>query len=233
MTPRRHCVWDWNGTILDDNQARLLAVNESLAGLQIAPIDMQQYRDTYCVPVPDFYARLLGRPLTRDEWLTADDTYQASYRRHLPHASHLMSGARAALLSWIARGGTQSLLSLHTHEHLLAELSHHGVGTLFRLAEGRRGPTGGTKATAMRRHVQNLGLSPQQIVAIGDAADDAVAADQAGIAVVLYTGGSHSRAALVATGAPVAETLDEALIIASTLPLAELRARAAQVPTAA
>ncbi|MFF2618566.1 HAD family hydrolase [Kitasatospora sp. NPDC058046] len=218
MTPRRHCVWDWNGTILDDNQARLLAVNESLAGLQIAPIDIQQYRDTYCVPVPDFYARLLGRPLTRDEWLTADDTYQASYRRHLPHTSHLMGGARAALLSWIARGGTQSLLSLHTHEHLLAELSHHGVGTLFRLAEGRRGPTGGTKAAAMRRHVQNLGLPPQQIVAIGDSADDALAAEQAGIAVVLYAGGSHCEAALTATGAPVVHTLADAIDLALRKP---------------
>ncbi|MFB8243009.1 HAD family hydrolase [Kitasatospora purpeofusca] len=233
MTSRRHCVWDWNGTILDDSQARLLAVNESLAGLRIAPIDMRQYRDTYCVPVPDFYARLLGRQLTRDEWLTADNTYQASYRRHLPHGSHLMNGARAALLAWIARGGTQSLLSLHTHDHLLAELSHHGVGTLFRLAEGRRGPTGGTKADAMRRHVLNLALPRHQIVTIGDAADDAVAAEQAGIAVVLYTGGSHSRAALVATGAHVADTLDEALTLASTLPLAELTAREARVPIAA
>ncbi len=229
---RRHCVWDWNGTVLDDNQARLIAVNESLASLQIAPIDLQQYRDTYCVPVPDFYARLLGRQLTAAEWRAADDTYQASYRHHLPRASHLMTGARTALLSWIARGGTQSLLSLHTHERLLAELSHHGVGTLFRLAEGRRGPTGGTKAAAMRRHVNNLGLPPQQIVAIGDAADDALAANQAGIAIVLYSGGSHSRAALVATGAPVAETLDEAINLASTLPLTELAARAARVPTA-
>ncbi|MGW2539774.1 HAD family hydrolase [Kitasatospora sp. NPDC001574] len=233
MTVRRHCVWDWNGTLLDDNEARLRAVNESLEGLRIGPIDMQQYRDTYCVPVPEFYARLLGRPLTRAEWLAADSAYQSSYRRQLPHASSLMAGARAALLSWIARGGTQSLLSLHTHEHLLAELSHHGVGTLFRLVEGRRGPTGGTKAVAMRRHVQNLGLPPQQIVAIGDAADDALAADHAGIAVVLYAGGSHSRAALVATGAPVAETLHEALTIASTLPLAALRAGSDRIPSAA
>ncbi|MEV7930553.1 HAD hydrolase-like protein [Kitasatospora sp. NPDC088779] len=215
MTIRRHCVWDWNGTILDDNQARLIAVNESLARLQAALIDMEQYRDTYCVPVPDFYARILGRQLSVAEWRAADDTYQASYRHHLPRASRLTNGARAALLSWIARGGTQSLLSLHTHEHLLTELSHHGVGTLFRLTEGRRGPTGGTKVAAMRRHVQNLGLPTREIVAIGDAADDALAAEQAGIAIVLYAGGSHSRAALVATGAPVADTLAEAIALAA------------------
>ncbi|WP_051826456.1 HAD family hydrolase [Kitasatospora aureofaciens] len=217
-TQRRHAVWDWNGTLLDDNEARLVAVNESLAAIGQAPISLHQYRDTYCVPVPHFYAKLLGRPLTITEWRTADDTYQAVYHEHLPQSGRLMPGARQALLSWIARGGTQSLLSLHSHTRLLAELSQHGIGTLLRAAEGRRGPTGGTKAAAMRRHVQALGIPRQHVVAIGDSADDALAAEEAGIAVVLYTGGSHSETALAATGAPVAHTLAEAVDMALGTP---------------
>jgi phosphoglycolate phosphatase-like HAD superfamily hydrolase len=46
---------------------------------------------------------------------------------------------------------------------------------------------------------------------IGDLADDAYAAKQAGVKVVLYSGGFGGRAELAATGAPVADSLAEAV----------------------
>ena len=52
------------------------------------------------------------------------------------------------------------------------------------------------------------------MVLIGDALDDLAAARAAGAPCVLYDGGSHERAALDATGAPVAATLAEALAAA-------------------
>ena len=50
-----------------------------------------------------------------------------------------------------------------------------------------------------------------------DPADDAVAARHVGAQAVLYTGGSHSRASLEGVGAPVVDTLEEAVAEAERL----------------
>ena len=56
-----HVVWDWNGTLLDDLEIVVEAVNSSLALFDAAPITADGYRDLYTRPVKLFYDRLLGR----------------------------------------------------------------------------------------------------------------------------------------------------------------------------
>jgi phosphoglycolate phosphatase-like HAD superfamily hydrolase len=58
---------------------------------------------------------------------------------------------------------------------------------------------------------------PAAAVLIGDLADDARAAKQAGVKVVLYSGGFGARADLAATGAPVADSLAEAVKLIDSL----------------
>lgn len=72
----------------------------------------------------------------------------------------------------------------------------------------------------MVRHLQALGeaVDPARTVVIGDAADDALAAREAGVHAVLYTGGSHIRANLEPVGVPVVDSLTEAVELARALP---------------
>ena len=56
-----HIVWDWNGTLFHDNDAIIGATNAAFAELGLEPITLEKYRALYCVPVPKFYERLLGR----------------------------------------------------------------------------------------------------------------------------------------------------------------------------
>jgi phosphoglycolate phosphatase-like HAD superfamily hydrolase len=53
------------------------------------------------------------------------------------------------------------------------------------------------------------------VLVIGDAKDDAAAAAHVGAACVLYDGGSHPRHELEEMGLPVANSLTEALDLAS------------------
>ncbi|MGO4754048.1 HAD family hydrolase, partial [Streptomyces sp. 2MCAF27] len=73
-----HIVWDWNGTLLHDVDVMLAAVNASCAEVGLPPLTLERYRDLFCVPVPRFYARLLGRVPTDIECRTMD----ASFYRH-------------------------------------------------------------------------------------------------------------------------------------------------------
>lgn len=107
---------------------------------------------------------------------------------------------------------------MYEHEELVPLVRGFGIEPHFVRVDGRTGPSGGSKAEHMVRHLRELtGVEPARTVVIGDAADDAVAALHVGARAVLYTGGSHSRASLEGVGVPVVDTLDEAVEVAGRL----------------
>ncbi len=219
MQTGAHIVWDWNGTLFHDNDAIIGATNAAFAELGLAPITLERYRALYCVPVPKFYERLMGRLPTDAEWEVMDATFQRYYSVHRSRCT-LADGATELLVRWRSAGRSQSILSMYGHDELVPLVRGLGIETHFIRVDGRMGPSGGSKAEHMVRHLAQLALSgvePARTVVIGDAADDAVAASHVGAGAVLYTGGSHSRASLEGVGVPVVDTLGEAVAVAERL----------------
>ncbi|MFF4400062.1 HAD family hydrolase [Streptomyces sp. NPDC001480] len=219
MHSSAHIVWDWNGTLFHDNDAIIGATNAAFGELGLAPITLEQYRSLYCVPVPRFYERLLGRLPTDAEWEVMDDIFHRYYTEHRVRCG-LTEGVVDLLTAWRSAGRSQSLLSMYVHDELVPLVRGFGIEAHFIRVEGRTGPSGGSKAEHMVRHLEALGgagVEPARTVVIGDAADDAVAARYVGAGAVLYTGGSHSRASLEEVGVPVVDTLAEAVAEAERL----------------
>ncbi|MEV7102757.1 HAD family hydrolase [Streptomyces atroolivaceus] len=214
---RTHLVWDWNGTLLDDIHAVLGATNAAFAEVDLAPITLEQYRETYCVPIPKFYERLMGRLPTPAEWERMDGLFHRHYSEQRV-ACGLTEGVEELLIRWQLGGRSQSMLSMYGHEHLVPVVRGYGIERHFVRVDGRTGPSGGSKAQHMERHFEVLGgIAPESAVVIGDAVDDAVAAAHVGARAVLYTGGSHSRSSLEAAGVPVVDTLAEAVALAELM----------------
>ncbi|MEW1641358.1 MULTISPECIES: HAD hydrolase-like protein [unclassified Streptomyces] len=217
MQGSAHIVWDWNGTLFHDNDAIIGATNAAFAELGLTPITMEQYRALYCVPVPKFYERLLGRLPTDAEWEVMDGTFHRYYTEHRAVCG-LTEGAADLLAGWRTAGRSQSILSMYGHDELVPLVREFGIEPHFIRVDGRTGPSGGSKAEHMVRHLGALtGVDPARTVVIGDAADDAVAALHVGARAVLYTGGSHSRASLEVVGVPVVDSLAEAVAEAERL----------------
>lgn len=214
-----HIVWDWNGTLFHDIDVVIQATNASFAEIGLPAITLERYRDLYCVPVPLFYERLMGRLPTDAEWAVMDETFHRHYWV-LAESAGLADGARDLLVEWQASGLTQSMCSLAPHENLIPIVRTHGIERHFVRVDGRVGGSHTGKAEHMARHLAGLdGVRAERVVVIGDAVDDAVAAEHVGARAVLYTGGSHSRASLEAAGAgvPVVDTLAEAVAEAQRL----------------
>ncbi|WP_030951041.1 HAD family hydrolase [Streptomyces sp. NRRL S-481] len=212
-----HIVWDWNGTLFHDIDAIIGATNAAFAELGLEPLTLEKYRELYCVPVPKFYERLMGRLPTEAEWELMDDIFHRYYAEHRG-ACELTAGAAELLSGWRSAGRSQSILSMYVHEELVPLVRGFGIEPHFIRVDGRTGPSGGSKAEHMVRHLGSLsGVAAERTVVIGDAADDAVAALHVGARAVLYTGGSHSRASLEAVGVPVVDTLEEAVAEAERL----------------
>ncbi|MEE1786914.1 HAD hydrolase-like protein [Streptomyces sp. SP17BM10] len=211
-----HVVWDWNGTVKDRLDDHVKALNATLPALGGAPVDRDTYRAKHTVPIPNFYARLLGREITEQEWLASDGAFLDHLRAQ---PVRIRDGAVELLTALHEAGHTQSLLSLCPHDTLLAEVNEAGIGHFFERIEGRTGSSGGTKAGPLAAHLDALGLTGQghRVLLVGDAVDDADAAHANGAHAVLHTGGLHHPAKLAAAGHPLADTLADAVALGSQL----------------
>ncbi|MGY4769588.1 HAD family hydrolase [Kribbella sp. CWNU-51] len=206
-----HVVWDWNGTLLDDNQVVLTAVNEVCAGFGRAELSWSEWQAAYGRPLRATYERMLGRALDDEEWARVDKLFHDRYDALL-HTCGLAAGVTDALRQWNDSGRSQSLLSMWFHTRLTPTIEEFGLTQYFTRIDGLAGDVGGdSKADSLIRHLEAQNLNPADVVLIGDVVDDAHAARSAGAHSILVTTGAMSRPALESTGAPVTNTVTEAL----------------------
>ncbi|TDQ52431.1 HAD family hydrolase [Actinorugispora endophytica] len=207
----RHIVWDWNGTLLDDNHANLAAVNRVCAQFGREPVDLEYWRRVFRRPLVSCYEELLGRPFADGEWQLVNESYDSHYLDMLPSCD-LADGVAETLHDWRTSGGTQSLLSMASHDHLVPLITERGLTVHFTRVDGRRYDTDAdSKAEHLVNHLRELDIDPAETVLIGDIDDDARAAGEAGAAAVLVATGLMSRERLEATGRPVAGSVAEAV----------------------
>lgn len=212
-TAARHIVWDWNGTLLDDNDAVVAAVNAVCAEFGRDPIDLEHWRTVFSRPLQQCYERLLERPLTEADWNKLDVLYHEHYRELL-HTARLAPGVPDELHSWSAAGRTQSLLSMWFHDELVPLITELELLPLFERVDGLRTEVGGgAKAEHLDHHLTAQRLRPADVVLIGDVLDDALAAEKVGTGCVLVTTGVMSRSALEPAGVPVVDSIPDALAL--------------------
>ncbi|BFU42166.1 HAD family hydrolase [Krasilnikovia sp. MM14-A1004] len=211
---RKHLVWDWNGTLLDDLHLVVSSTNHAFAATGGRSVDTDEHRRRFRRPVAEFYAEILERAVDAEEFGRLDRIFHEAYRLGLTTAS-LAADAQAALTAW---PGTQSLLSMWFHDELVPAIDTYGLAGVFARVDGLRTEVGGDlKAGHLARHLSELGVAGTDVVLIGDSLDDASAAQSVGGVAVLYTGGFTDPARLRASGLPVADTLVEAVDIARGL----------------
>ncbi|GAB1694639.1 HAD family hydrolase [Krasilnikovia sp. M28-CT-15] len=211
---RKHLVWDWNGTLLDDLHLVVSSTNHAFAATGGRSVDPDEHRRRFRRPVAEFYAEILERAVDAEEFGRLDRIFHEAYRLGLTTAS-LAADAQAALTTW---PGTQSLLSMWFHDELVPAIETYGLAGVFARVDGLRTEVGGDlKAGHLARHLAELGVAGTDVVLIGDSLDDASAAQSVGGVAVLYTGGFTDPARLRASGLPVADTLVEAVDIARGL----------------
>jgi phosphoglycolate phosphatase-like HAD superfamily hydrolase len=214
---RPHIVWDWNGTLFDDQPMVIAGLNVALAAAGLPPTDQTTYQRLYTRPVQVFYERLFGRSIEPEEWEVIDEAFHTGYRDAIVDAQ-LAADAAEALARAAAVGASQSLLSMYRHDDLVPLIDRFAIAERFIRVDGLRGAGGGVKAPHLEAHLDRVaaanGGPPAEVLVIGDAKDDAVAAAHVGAACVLYDGGSHPRDELEATGFPVADSLTEAVELA-------------------
>ncbi|MER6190208.1 HAD family hydrolase [Streptomyces cyaneofuscatus] len=210
-----HIVWDWNGTLLDDLDHMVNAVNRCREAIGEPRVDADTYRQKHCLPIRHFHDRLCGRPVTDSEWATVQRTFAEQMAARLPP---VRTGAAALLFRIAEQGHTQSLLSLTSDAQLRREVAWTHFDMFFQRIDGRHEPDT-PKSEALRSHLAALGEPDRRrVVLIGDTTDDAEAARTCGVRAVLHTGGFETPENLRTAGTPVVDSLNAAARLAVEQP---------------
>ncbi len=218
----RHVIWDWNGTLFDDFDIVLSAMSSACVSAGGTTITADRYRQTFTRPIERTYERLLGRPLHEGEWERLNDQFHVSYNEICREAT-LAPEAPVLLQRLREKGVTQSLLSMWEHDELVPFVEGYGVAGYFVRIDGQPRRSGDHKREYLRAHVERLaevlpgGRPPDEMLLVGDSVDDAHAAHAVGVHCVLLDSGPHERDHFLASGAPVASTLSEALRLGGVL----------------
>ncbi len=219
----RHVVWDWNGTLLDDFDVVLSAMNAACVAVGMPTLTAQRYRETFSRPIERAYERLLGRPLRPGEWERVNHEFHVSYNE-IYRSAALAADAVEVLDELKQAGVTQSLLSMWVHEELVPVVEGYGVAGYFVRIDGQPGRGGGHKQEHLEAHVARLAselpapVPVEEMLLVGDSLDDVQAARAVGMPCVLLDSGPHLLDDIRACGAPVASSLSDAIRRAGALP---------------
>ncbi len=184
-----YCIWDFNGTILDDVELGINSVNSLLAerGIPIIP-SREAYRNTFDFPIIDYYKKLgfdfscesyeCVAKLWVDNYLNARDT------------AKLFPDVQKALDFFDACGMKQTVLSASERDMLLEQLSELGISERFEEILGIDNIYGDSKlALAAKWRKEH---PTESVMFIGDTTHDCETARLLGAECYIITAGHHS-----------------------------------------
>jgi len=204
MPAYRHIVWDWNGTLLDDVQASVNAINRLLEVRALPSTDIPRYRELFGFPVRNYYTAL-GFRLEEENWDLLARTYHDLYLAE--PSIRLHDGATPVLRFCREAGLGLSVLSAAEQSILERMLADAGLADCFDFVHGVDNLHGHSKVETGRRLMQRIPCPPTEILFVGDTLHDLEVAHELGCRCVLIAQGHQSHARLLAAGAPVLSCL--------------------------
>ncbi len=182
-------IWDFNGTILDDVEVGIEAIDTLLERYGLPPLRTRsRYYEVFGFPIIDYYRRV-GFDFEKTDFTVLANEWVALYLEKVGKAP-LREGIRDAILSICALGVSQTVLSMTEQSMLERQLTQLGIASAFDeicglediYAESKLGLAGAWR-----------GAHPdERVLYVGDTTHDAESAAVIGAECLLLTGG-HER----------------------------------------
>ncbi len=198
-----HIVWDWNGTLLDDVDACVEAINCMMQRRGLGALERSRYVDVFEFPVKNYYRRL-GFDLDNEDWDAMAIEFHEHYDR-TARDSALREGTREQLVHFQNRGVPMSVLSACEENILNRMMSERDVDTFFLRVHGLSHLHATSKVSLGQELMADLAMDPSSVLLIGDTLHDYEVALELGCRCLLVEGGHQSMGRLQGCGADVIE----------------------------
>ena len=183
-------LWDWNGTLLDDVDICITAMNKMLAGRDMATINSEFYYKNFTFPVIRYY-EAMGWDFSVQNFNDISIEFMANYDA-LFYSSSLHQNTFKTLEFFKEQGYKQIVVSALEHNRLIESLSIHGLDHFFDASYGIENILGGGKIHLAKRMIEEQNLIPERTCMIGDTEHDLEVAQAIGTQCILVAHGHHT-----------------------------------------
>jgi phosphoglycolate phosphatase len=190
-------VYDWNGTLLDDMDAVIGALNVILRKFNRAEIEHEAFRDLCLYPFPILYRRL-GFSEDEIETLGKDGNGIFHYNYELLAANAPLRKGAMGLLELSRKNKVQNLiLSNHMVDAIGVQLERLNIKDYFSkvlaFASRESQYKDISKGERLRLYLKDNGINPATALIIGDSEEECEIARDLHLVSIAITGGTVSE----------------------------------------
>ena len=206
MKQYKHIIWDWNGTLLDDLQMSIDALNAILVSEQMEIVtDVDEYKRIFQFPVIRYY-EAIGFDFHKTPFSELAKRYMAYYQPN-SLSCELQTGAIELLQALKKTGYRLTLLSASDLSFLHVQLSQYpALEGMFDEVLGLDHIHADSKQSLAMKFVQTL-AHPKEVLFIGDSVHDYEVATASGCDCLLVACGHEHVDKLNATKTKVVADL--------------------------
>lgn len=191
-------IWDWNGTLLDDLDLSIKAVNVLLKERDLPILTLDRYKDIFGFPVINYYEKA-GFDFSKEPFEIPARQYVKLYASGESDLK-LFPDVVDTLIFFKDNNYRQIVLSAMKEDNLRKMISNAGISHFFDGIFGIKDNYAREKVSIGKQVVENLNLNPEKCLMIGDTLHDAEVAEQCGFDCILYSGGHVAKQRLETTG---------------------------------
>lgn len=201
-----YCIWDFNGTILDDVDAGIRAVNHLLAARGLKQIASREaYQAVFGFPIREYYEKL-GFDFEAEPYEVVAPQWVEQYLNHVKQA-RMFEDVKETIAFLNARGVRQVVLSATERRMLCGQLADLGITDCFEEVLGLDNIHAASKLSLAKewraRHPE------ARVLFLGDTDHDVETARAMDAECVLIARGHQSAEKLKNFGAPIFADLRE------------------------
>ncbi len=198
-----HMIWDFNGTIMDDVDIAVAAVNDMLRKRGMAETNRSDYLQMIESPIIEYYKKIFDLSVVSFDDIQVE--FLESYNRRLPEAG-LLPGVRETLEYFRACGLHQCVISSFEQGRLRRMVHDLGLERYFDTVSGADNTRAEGKVERGLQWLRESGADPQQVLVLGDLDHDYELASCLGADCILIAAGHQHRSALERCGCPVLDS---------------------------
>lgn len=201
-----YIIWDWNGTLLDDTNASVDAVNDLFDSMKIDRIDIERYRECLDSPIYKFYEHFMDINKVSMEYVIGK--YYGYMESHFDEIT-LSAGARETVEKAKEKGIKQYIFSAAAKSDIIPILQREKIEMIFDGISAASDREIGSKLERGEKMIKDYSINRKKCVLIGDSVHDFKCAENMGVDCILLTCGHQDLPSLKLTGAKLCDCFED------------------------
>ena len=203
---KKHIIFDWNGTLINDADVFVDVLNALLDKRKMDRINLNTYRDLFCFPIVDFYKKI-GLDVSGDAFTQLKKGFVCEYDKR-KYVASLFPESISVLEKLKKNNLILSILSASNQNTLDDLVEYYSIDGFFENVVGVDNYIAEGKIRRGIKLLNTIEANRSDILLVGDTNLDYSVSQELKIGCVLVSNGHQSMRQLGPCGAQIIQSLD-------------------------